>query len=56
MISDSFYMKLKDFNFHIDKPSLGNVVELTSDITRLPIDTSMIKEHIFCEDEIPFMK
>lgn len=55
-ISDAFYLKLKDFNFHVDKFGLGNVVELTSNIIRLPVDTSMIKEHILSEGEIPFLK
>jgi len=56
IICDGFYKKLKDFNFHVNKYGLGNVVELTSDITRLPVDTSTIKEHIFQEHEIPFLK
>ncbi len=56
VISDSFYMQLKDFNFHIRRYGLGNVVELISDIIRLPVDTSMIKAHIFGEGEIPFLK
>jgi hypothetical protein len=55
-ISSGFYCRLKDFNFHISKLGLGDVVELVSDIIRLPVDTSMIKEHVFHEDEVPFMK
>jgi hypothetical protein len=55
-ISDGFYRKLKDFNFHVHKFGLGNVVELFSDIMRLPVDTGMINEHIFPEGEIPFLK
>jgi hypothetical protein len=55
-INDTFYKKLKDFNFRINKLDLGNVVALVSDIIRLPVDTHMIKEHIFSEDDIPFLK
>jgi len=55
-VNDNFYGKLKDFNFHIDKSRLGNVVELMSDIIRLPINTSMIREHVLENGEIPFLK
>ena len=54
-ISDGFYKKLRDFNFHVNKKGLGNVVELFSDIPRFHIDTSMIKKHRFRSGEIPFM-
>lgn len=56
IVSDRFYCRLRDFNFHIHKNGLGNVVELTSDIIRLPVDTTMIKTHAFSEFEMPFMK
>ena len=55
-IGDNFYGKLKDFNFHVHKRCLGNVVELTSKLVRAPVDTSMIGEHIFGKGEIPFLK
>ena len=55
-VSESFYKKLRDFDFHVDKSGLGNVVELVSDINPLPVDTSMIREHVFQEGEIPFLK
>ncbi|AOY58354.1 hypothetical protein B2D07_07805 [Desulfococcus multivorans] len=55
-VSDGFYIRLKDFNFHVYKNRLGNVVELISDIFRLPVDTSMIKERIFRDGDIPFLK
>ncbi len=55
-VSDGFYMRIKDFNFHIHKYGKDNVVELISDIIRLPVDTSMIRAHVFGEDEIPFLK
>jgi hypothetical protein len=54
-ISDRFYKKLKDFNFHVNKKGLGNVVELISDISRFPIDTGVFERHIFCAGEMPFM-
>lgn len=55
-ISDSFYMKLGDFNFIVSKHGVGNVVELDSRIIKSTVDTSMIREHIFQPGEIPFMK
>jgi hypothetical protein len=55
-ISDDFYKKLGDFNFHVNRPGLGNVVELESDIVVYPVDTSMIADHVFVSDEIPFVK
>ncbi|RJP81862.1 MAG: hypothetical protein C4522_03780 [Desulfobacteraceae bacterium] len=55
-VCDNFYRKLKDFNFHVIKYGLGNVVELESDINRLFLDTSLIMKHIYGEDEVPFMK
>lgn len=50
-----FYSRLKDFNFQIRKYGLGGVVELTSDLVRLPVDTSMIREHLLEYGEIPFL-
>ncbi|MDM8538883.1 hypothetical protein QUF70_19170 [Desulfobacterales bacterium HSG17] len=55
-IFNDFYGRLKDFNFSIRKQGLGNVVELISDIVPLIVDTSMIKAHIFSDDDIPFLK
>jgi len=55
-ISNSFYSKLGDFNFKVNKYGLGNVVELVSGIIRSSVDTSMIKAHIYQPGEIPFMK
>lgn len=55
-IADSFYKKLKDFNFHLNRYELGNVVRIVSNIGRCPMDTSSIKEHIFSSGEIPFMR
>ena len=55
-VSDDFYCRLKDFNFHVHRSGLGNVVELISDIFRVAVDTSMIHEEIFVGDEIPFLK
>lgn len=55
-IHDIFYSRLKDFNFQIRKHGLGGIVELTSDLVRLPVDTSMIKAHVFEKGEIPFLK
>jgi hypothetical protein len=55
-ISSSFYRRLKDFNFRESSRGLGNVVYLTSDINRLPIDTSMIRQQLFYGDELPFLK
>lgn len=55
-INDGFYKKLLDFNFHISKNGLGNVVELVSDIERTDVDTAMIKEHRFDDGEVPFLK
>ncbi len=56
MVSNGFYMRLRDFNFHVHKSGLGEVVELTSDLIRLPVDTSMINIHVFDEEEVPFLK
>ena len=55
-ISNNFYKKLKDFNFHVKRSGLGGVVELESDLVMYPVDTSMIKGHIYLSDETPFMK
>ena len=55
-IYEDFYRRLKDFEFHVDKFGVGNVVELASNIIRLPVDTSMIKKHVFGESETPFLK
>lgn len=55
-VNEMFYCKLNDFNFHVKQNCLGNVVELNSDIVRMPVDTSMISEHVFQDGEIPFMK
>jgi hypothetical protein len=55
-ISDGFYRKLGDFNFCVVKLGLGNVVELISDLRRLPVDISMIGKHRFETDEIAFLK
>jgi hypothetical protein len=55
-ISDDFYKKLKDFNFHVNRSGLGGVVELESDIVVYIVDTSMIENHVFQLDEIPFVK
>ncbi len=55
-ISGSFYRKLKDFNFREANAGLGNVVHLTSDMIRLPVDTSMIKQQLCAEEDIPFLK
>ena len=54
-ISDEFYKKLKDFNFHVNRSGLGDVVELESDIVVYPVDTGIIEGHVFKSDEIPFM-
>ncbi len=55
-VNDEFYGRLKDFNFHVHKRGLGNVVELVSDLINSTIDTNMIGEHVFGEGEIPFLK
>ena len=55
-VCEDFYSRLGDFKFQIHKNGLGNVVELSSDLVRLPVDTSMIKTHVFGESEIPFLK
>jgi hypothetical protein len=55
MIYESFYRRLRDFDFQIDKYGLGDVVKLASAMIRLQVDTSMIKKHIFREDETPFL-
>ena len=54
-ISDEFYKKLKDFNFHVNRSGLGDVVELESDIVVYPVNTNIIEGHVFTSDEIPFM-
>ena len=56
MISDRFYMRLRDFNFCIRNCGLVNSVELNSSIIRLSVDTSMIKPHAFGESEIPLLR
>ena len=56
ILMDHFTRRLKDFNFQIRKHGLGGVVELTSDLVRLPVDTSMIGEHLLEDGEIPFLK
>jgi|GEM_PF-671648 len=56
LVCDGFYKKLRDFNFHVNKYGLGNVVELESNICKYATDTSMIIEHIYGPGEIPFMK
>ena len=55
-ISSSFYRRLKDFNFHESNRGLGNVVHLTSEISHLPVDTSMIRQQRCHEGELPFLK
>ena len=55
MIYQSFYRRLKDFDFHIAKYGLYHVVELISGITRLSVDTNMIKARILGENETPFL-
>jgi hypothetical protein len=55
-VSECFYRKLIDFNFHVIKHGLGNVVELVSDLIRLPVNTRMIREIAFGEGEVPFLK
>ena len=55
-IYDVFYKKLKEFNFHINRYRLGNVVELVSNISKYSMDTKMIIENIYSPGEIPFMK
>jgi hypothetical protein len=56
LVSDRFYRKLRDFDFHVMRFQLGNVVELLSDVIRRSVDTSMVKEYVFPEGEIPFLK
>ena len=51
-----FYEKLADFDFHVCKKGLGNVVGVASDLRRMPVDTSAVEEHMLEEGEIPFMK
>jgi hypothetical protein len=55
-ICDGFYRKLKDFNFHIHRHGLGNVVELVSHISACSINTGMILEHRYRPCEMPFMQ
>ncbi len=56
LICNGFYKKLKDFDFHVNRYGLGNVVELESTISKCSRDTSMIMEHHYSPGEIPFMK
>jgi hypothetical protein len=53
-IYEGFYRKLKDFNFHTLKRELGGVVELISDLRPLVVQTDMIYQHVYAENEIPF--
>lgn len=53
-IYEGFYRKLKDFNFHTLKNELGGVVELISDLRPLAVQTDMIAQHVYAENEIPF--
>jgi hypothetical protein len=55
-VCNCFYAKLKDFNFHIHKRGLGNVVELTSDLCRSTVDTHMIQARMHQDGAVPFMK
>lgn len=56
VVSDRFYRKLRDFDFHVERFQLGSVVELFSDLMRRSVDTSMIEEYVFPDGEIPFLK
>ncbi len=56
LIGAGFYGKLRDFNFRVIRSGLGDVVELSCDIIRSIVDTSMIKAHEFKAGEIPFLK
>lgn len=55
-VSNRFYKRLDDFNFHVTRRGLGKDIELVSRITRSTVDTSMIQVHILRPGEIPFMK
>ena len=55
-VSDRFYLRLRDFNFHVVRFDLGNVVLLESDLVSLPVDTGMIAAHVFRGDELPFLR
>lgn len=55
-VSDRFYRRLGDFDFHVHRRMIGDVVELTSGIIVTTVDTSMIHTHQCEAGEIPFMK
>lgn len=55
-VSNCFYRKLKDFNFREHNCGLGNVVQLTSNIMRLSVDTSMIQQQLYHGKDILFLK
>ena len=55
-VSDRFYRRLGDFDFHVHRRMIGDVVELTSGIIVTTVDTSMIHAHQCEPGEIPFMK
>ncbi len=55
-ISHDFYERLADFDFHIRKHGLGNVVEVESDFFKTLVDTRGVAEHVLAEGEVPFMK
>lgn len=51
-----FYEKLKDFHLHITTFGLGNTVNVLSDYTPVPIDTSLIHERFFnTSDDLSMM-
>ncbi len=56
IIGDRFYKKLRDFDFHVARFELGNVVELFSDIMRRSVDTTMVREYVFQDGETPFLR
>ena len=43
---ETFYARLKGFNFHIHKEGRGNIVEIHSDYTPLPLDTRTIAKQV----------
>jgi hypothetical protein len=48
-----FYERLKDFHLHITTFGLGNTVNVLSDYTPVPVDTSMIhKYHLESESDM----
>ena len=55
-VSNRFYLRLGDFDFHVHGRLIGDVVELTSGIVVTTVDTSMIHTHRCEPGEIPFMK